>query len=46
MQRRFKFDFGSEQSAQGFASLKRAEKGTSDVVVKGSVVFWAEENND
>lgn len=44
--KRFKFDFGSEKSAQGFASLKKSEKGVSDVVVKGEVVYWTEETTD
>jgi hypothetical protein len=45
-QKRFKFDFGSERAAKGFASLKKSEKGVSNVSVKGSVVYWTEETTD
>ena len=44
--KRFKFDFGSAKSAEGFASLKSREPGCTDVVVKGAIVYWTEETTD
>jgi len=44
--KRFKFDFGSAKSAEGFASLKSREPGCTDVVVKCTVVHWTEETTD
>jgi hypothetical protein len=44
--KRFKFDFQSEEGAQGFAACKKREPTVSDVVVKGTIVYWTEETTD
>jgi hypothetical protein len=44
--KRFKFEFKTEQGAEGFASCKKREPFVSDVVVKGNIVYWTEETTD